>query len=308
MLGRETCPGLVAGVAAAAVRVVEGGLVAAEAVECLAAVPLTTEGVGDETFFTSVDATVALFAAALARNGALVVVVERVDGRPAAAGRGAGLSEVAVADTVPATGPAVALRVGAVDVLAESAAPLGGVLVFEEPTAVVEGPGGFRPAAADVVFGAVAVPATEGRALPGTLLSAVEVTVVFKGARVVEALPPSVVRGFASAVTLALGLRGAAAVGLGAVSADGEECSTGDPSTAGLPVTAPSLSTRSSFSSKIESPSACPFAGCAYSPCSASWVRPGACAGIGSRTAIVIAFATRQELTTAIRCFRLQQI
>jgi hypothetical protein len=247
-------------------------------------------GGGDETFLTSVDATVALFAAALARNGALVVVVERDDGRPAAE-RGAGLSEAAVADTVPAAGPAVALRVGAVDVLAESVEPLGGVLVFEA-TAVVEGPGGFRPAAADVVFGAVAVPATEGRALPGTLLSAVEVTVVFKGGRVVvDALPASVVRGFASAVTLALGLRGAAVVGLGAVSAGGEGCSTGDPSTAGLPATAPCLSTRSSFSSKIESPSACPFAGCAYSPCSASWVGAGACAGIGSRTAIVIAFA-----------------
>jgi len=216
ILGRETCPGLVAGVAAAAVRVVEGGLVAAEAVECLAAVPLTTEGVGDETFLTSVDIRVALFAAALARNGALVVVVEKDDGRPAAVGRGAGLSEAAVADTVPAAGPAVALRVGAVDVLAESAEPLGGVLVFEEATAVVERPGGFRPAAADDVFGAVAVPATEGRALPGTFLSAVEVTAVFEGARVVvDTLPASVVRGFASAVTLALGLRGAVAVGLG---------------------------------------------------------------------------------------------
>lgn len=296
ILRREACTGLAVAVGPAAVRIAEGGLVV------VVFAPLTTEGVGEEPFLTSVVGTVALFVAMLVRNGALVVVVEMDDCRPAT-GRAAGLSEAA--DTTPAGTPVVVLRAGAVDVLVVNVEARGGE-VFEGDAAVVEALGGFRPAAVAVVgFGAVVVPATDGRALPGTFLSVVEVAVVLKGGRVVvDALPASVVRAFASAVTVALGLRGAAAAaGLGETSVDGEGTagSTGDSSPTGPPTsagTALSLSESSSFSSSTESPSLCPFAGRPYSPCPASWVAPGICAGVGSRTAsVIVSCGPSQKLT-----------
>lgn len=279
-------------------RLAEGGFVAV-VVDGFAPAPLVTEGVGDEPFLMSVVEGVALFVAGLVRNGALVVTVE-TDGRPAV-DRAADLSVLAIADTAPATGPAVALRMGAVDVLMESVEARGAVVVLARAAvdaAVVEVPRGFRPAV--VVFDAAVVPAMEGRALPNIFLSVVEVAVVFNGALVVvvDALPASVVRALAAAVILALGLGGASAVFLEAGSEDGEGTagSTGDSSITGSATTAASsgaLSDRSSLSSRIESPSVFPLAGCPYAPRSASWVTPGACTGVGSSTARVIACATQ---------------
>lgn len=216
-------------------RRVDGGLVPVEAAPAgfFTAAPFV--GVGDVRGFASTAvAATGLLVAALARKGARPAAVEPVvvvrAGAPVAVGR--------VAAPVPGAAPLVgavgALLVGAVDVLEANVEALGAVVVFGADVAApvaVEAPRG-RLAVVGAVLGAVeAEGATDGRALPGVFLSAVEVG--RKGARVVGGTGLPVVRGLASAVTLALGLRGAAAgVGLVSASVEGEGMggSTGDPS------------------------------------------------------------------------------
>lgn len=275
MLGREACPERVA--------VVDGGVVPAERVVAtgLAAVvaltgafftpvPFVVEGVGEVRGLASAAAAATgLFVAVLARNGArgIVVVVAVGGGGGRAVDRAAG----PVVGAVPLVGAAAVLRVGTVDVLEARVEALGAVVLFAAPVVAVPGavdaPRGLL--AVGAVFEAVAlVGATEERAPGGTFLSAVEAAPVVRiGARVVEVavLPPAVVRGLASTVTLALGLTGASlTVGLVSawlsVESEGMSGSTGDASiaasvSAAAGTSSGALSDNNSFSSSVDSSS-----------------------------------------------------